>query len=97
MAPFVNLISNIIDLFNIVLIAYIILSWLISFNIINRYQPFVAKVYDVLTRLTEPVLKPIRKFMPDLGGIDISPIVLVLLLNFIDSAMKSYLLPISAR
>lgn len=92
MAPFVNLMHNIIYLYNIVLIAYIIVSWLIALNIVNRYQPFVAKLNEVLSKLTEPVLRPVRKFMPDLGGIDISPIVVMLLLNFIDDALQRYLL-----
>lgn len=89
--PFIDLVSNIIYLFNIVLFVYIILNWLIAFNIVNRHQPVVARVYEVLARVTEPLLRPIRRFMPELGGIDISPIVLILLLNFIDNAMYTYL------
>ena len=88
--PFIDLISDIIHIFNWVLFAYIILSWLIAFNVVNRYQPFVARLNDVLTRIVEPLLRPIRRFMPDLGGVDLSPIVLILLLNFLNRVMYSY-------
>lgn len=88
--PFITLLHNIIYLFNLLLIVYIILNWLIAFNIVNRYQPFVARVYEFLNRVTEPVLRPIRRLLPDVGGIDLSPIVVVLLLNFIDNAMYTY-------
>ncbi len=67
-----------------------ILATLISFKIVNAYQPIVQKVMVALNRLVEPALKPIRKYMPDLGGIDISPIVLILLLQFLHSALYSY-------
>lgn len=88
--PFINLIAQVIHLYTIVLIAWIVLSWLISFNIVNRHQPFVFKLNDILSRLTEPVLRPIRRFLPDLGGIDISPIILILLLNFLTEALYRY-------
>ena len=88
--PFVHLVSNLIYLYNIVLVVWIILNWLISFNIVNRHQPLVYRVSDILNRLTEPVLRPIRRYMPNLGAIDISPIVLILLLNFLNDAMYQY-------
>lgn len=92
MEPFVNLASKVIYLYTLVLIVACIISLLISFNILNRYQPLVARIYDVLLRLTEPLLAPIRRYMPDLGGVDISPIVLILALNFLDTALHSWLL-----
>lgn len=58
------------------------MSWLIAFNVINLSNQFVRMIYDVVTRLTEPLLAPIRRFMPDLGGVDISPVLLILLLWF---------------
>jgi YggT family protein len=88
--PFIELFSWIIQLYNYVLIAWLILSWLISFNIVNRYQPVVQRLNFALFRLTDPLLRPIRKYMPDLGGIDISPIVLMLLLNFLNRALFTY-------
>jgi YggT family protein len=66
-----------------VLIASVVLSWLIAFNIINRGNAFVDQVGEFLYRATEPALRPIRRAMPDLGGIDISPVVLIILIIFI--------------
>lgn len=89
--PFVILLSQIIHLYNLVLIVWVVMSILISFKIINSYQPVVRRIMQVLDRLCEPALKPIRKLLPDLGGIDISPIILILLLNFLDNALFTYL------
>jgi len=55
--------------------AHFIMSWLISFNVLNVQQPFVAQVWYSLQRILDPIYRPIRRFMPDLGGIDLSPIV----------------------
>lgn len=88
--PFIELIATIIGIYSWVLGIYIIMGWLIAFNIINQYQPFVSKLYYYLKRLTEPVLNKIRRYMPDLGGIDISPIILILGLQFIKSALFTY-------
>jgi YggT family protein len=67
-----------------------ILSWLISFGIVNRYQPAVQKINYALFKLTDPLLRPIRKYMPDLGGLDISPIVLILIFSFIERTIVYY-------
>ena len=88
--PFIYLISSLIDLYIFVLIVWLVLSWLIAFNIVNRHQPFVLRLNYALSRLVEPALKPIRNLLPDLGGIDISPIILILLLRFIDHALHQY-------
>ncbi|MFN7095680.1 MAG: YggT family protein [Burkholderiales bacterium] len=77
-------------LYNWVLIAWVILSILISFNIVNQYQPIVKKIWIALERLTEPVLSRIRRYLPDLGPIDLSPIVLIVLLNFLESVLYNY-------
>ncbi len=82
MQSIVILIYQIINIYIWVLIAMVIVSWLIAFNIINLQNKFVYTVSDVLNRLTEPVLAPIRRYMPNLGGIDISPVVLILGLLF---------------
>ena len=67
---------------------------LIHFDIVNRASPIVNRVYTALSRLMEPLLRPIRRFLvkhlPDIGGIDLSPLILLLLLNFIDSALHSW-------
>lgn len=76
-----------------VVIAAVILSWLVAFNVVNTRHPFVSAVADFLYRLTEPVLRPIRKLMPDLGGIDISPIILFLIIILIQRVIELYIYP----
>lgn len=92
--PFIDLMSNIIFLINLALIIWVVLGLLIHFDIVNRYNPLVTRVYSTLGRLLEPMLGRIRrftsKFLPDLGGIDLSPIILILLLHFIDNALYSW-------
>lgn len=89
--PFIDLISAVIDLYFWVLVIWMVLSWLIAFNVVNRHQPFVYRANYALSRLTEPLLAPIRRLLPDLGGIDFSPIVLILLLQFLQNALYHYL------
>jgi YggT family protein len=89
--PIVYFISQLIDLYIFVLIADIVVSWLTAANVLNRSQPLVAKSIDVLNRLTEPALRPIRKLLPDLGGIDVSPVIAILGLHFINYAIFYYL------
>ena len=92
--PFIDLISNIVFLINLALIIYIVLGLLIHFDIVNRNSPIVLRVYSALGRLLEPLLSRIRKavgkYLPDLGGIDLSPIILLLLLHFIVNALYSW-------
>ena len=88
--PFVNLLGEILYLYSLCLIVWVIMATLVSFKILNKSQPVVWKVMDVLNRLIEPALKPIRKVLPDLGGVDISPILLILLLNFAREALYTY-------
>lgn len=83
MIPLINFICMIIDLYIWIIVISAVLSWLIVFNVVNTQNRFVYMVADTLHRLTEPALRPIRKVMPDLGGIDISPIVLILGLIFV--------------
>ena len=74
------LFNNIINLFVTAVILGVIFSWLIAFNVVNINNKFVYTLIDFLNRLTEPFLRPIRRLLPDLGGVDISPIILILLL-----------------
>ncbi|MCU4178695.1 YggT family protein [Bosea sp. BH3] len=76
-----------------ILIASAVFSWLIAFNVINTRNQFVATVWDLLYRVTEPVLRPIRERLPSLGGIDISPIILLLIIYFIQSVIVRYIYP----
>ena len=82
MVALTQLISTVITLYIYALIGSAVLSWLTAFNVINTRNRFVYMVGDFLYRITEPALRPIRRYIPNLGGIDISPIVLILLLVF---------------
>lgn len=83
MNAIIYLLVTVIDIYQFILIASVILSWLIAFNVINTYNRFVAVVADVLHRLTEPVLRPIRNILPNMGGLDLSPLVALLALYFL--------------
>ena len=83
MNAFFWLIDTVIDLYIIVILAQVVLSWLVTFNVINTRNRFVYMIGDFLHRATDPVLKPIRRVLPNLGGLDISPIVLILGLFFV--------------
>ena len=93
MVPLIGFIVLVIDLYIWVVIAGAILSWLIAFNVVNTRNQFVAMVGDFLWRITEPVLRPIRNIMPNLGGIDISPVILILIIIFIQSVITRYIYP----
>ncbi|MCG8562397.1 MAG: YggT family protein [Hyphomicrobiales bacterium] len=83
MIPLINFIVMLINLYIWVIIISAVLSWLIAFNVVNMQNSVVHMIADFLYRITEPALRPIRQFLPNLGGIDISPIVLILVLIFI--------------
>jgi len=83
-----------LNLYTWVLIASAIFSWLYAFNVINSSNQFVDAIGRFLFNVTEPVLRPIRRFMPNLGGIDISPVILLLLIFFIRSLMWTSIYPI---
>lgn len=82
-----------LQLYMWLVIAGAILSWLIAFNVVNTRNQFVGMVSDFLFRITEPVLRPIRQFMPNLGGIDISPVILFLIIIFIERVIVNYIYP----
>jgi YggT family protein len=75
------------------LIAAAVLSWLVAFNVVNARNQVIAMVGDFLYRITEPLLRPIRSVLPDLGGIDISPVVLILIIIFIRYVIALYIIP----
>lgn len=87
------LIDKVIDIYIWIVIASAIMSWLVAFGVINVRNQFIRVVVDLLYRLTEPLLRPIRRFLPNLGGVDISPIILMLGLYFIQSLLHEYLWP----
>jgi YggT family protein len=84
------LVDKIIDIFTWVVIASAIMSWLIAFGVVNTRNQFIRTVVDLLYRVTEPLLRPIRRVMPNLGGVDISPVILLLLLFFLRSLLAEY-------
>ena len=77
-----------------IIIASAVMSWLIAFNVVNTRNQFVAMVWEFLYKITEPVLRPIRAFLPNLGGIDISPIVLLFLIFFLQRLIAYNLYPL---
>ncbi|MEE2932818.1 MAG: YggT family protein [Pseudomonadota bacterium] len=88
--PFLDLILVVLKLYSWALIISVILSWLVAFNVVNTHSPLVSAIGRFLYRLTEPLLKPIRQFLPDFGGIDISPVVLLLLIWFVENLLITY-------
>ena len=84
---------QILKLYSYVVIVNVIISWLIAFNILNTQNRFVYSILELTYRLTDPILNKIRRFLPNLGNLDISPIILLLLIWFIEMCMKLYLAP----
>ena len=91
--PFLWLIDTLITIYIWLLIVQAVLSWLLAFGVVNRYNRAVSLIGDFLYRATEPALRPIRNILPNLGGLDISPIVLILLLEFLRRFLLYYLAP----
>ena len=85
---------QILKLYTYVVIANVIVSWLIAFNLLNTQNRFVYALLELTYKLTEPFLSRIRRFLPNLGALDISPIILLLLIWFIEMCMKLYIAPI---
>ena len=79
------LVSPILGLLIFFILAEVIFSWLLAFNIVNLRNPMVAQIYAVVQRLTQPILEPLRRVLPSLGGLDFSPIVAILGLSWLDN------------
>ena len=88
MEPILLLLYRIIDIYFYILIINIVLSWLIAFNIVNMQNKIVVTILYTTNRLTDPLLNPVRRILPNLGGIDISPIILVLCLLFVQDYIR---------
>jgi YggT family protein len=84
LVPVIDIVIVLLNLYWWVIIISAVASWLIAFGVINTYNRTVARVLDVLYRLTEPALRPIRQFLPNFGGVDISPIILLLIIWLIE-------------
>ena len=87
------LIDKVIDIYTWIVIAGAIMSWLVAFGVVNVRNQFIRIVGDLLFRLTEPVLRQLRRILPNLGGVDISPVVLLLGLFFVRSLLWEYVWP----
>ena len=85
---------QILKLYSYVVIANVVISWLIAFNILNTHNRFVYSILELTYKLTDPFLNRIRRFLPNLGSLDISPIILLLLIWFIEMCMKLYIAPL---
>ncbi len=90
--PLITVIRAALNIYVWLVIGSAILSWLVHFGVINTRNQFVSMLGEFLWRITEPALRPIRRFMPNLGGIDISPIILILIVYFIDMVLHRFLI-----
>jgi YggT family protein len=93
--PLLDVISIAIHLFIWVLIISAALSWLVAFNIINTRNRAVYTIMDALYRVTNPALRPIRRFLPDMGGLDVSPVVLILILYFVQRVISEVIISLA--
>ena len=93
MRAILDIVLIVLDLYVWLLIAAAILSWLIAFNVVNTRNQFVASVAEFLYRITEPVLRPIRNALPNMGGIDISPVIVILIIIFLRYVIALYIIP----
>jgi YggT family protein len=94
MLPLIKLVLTVLDLYKIVIIAGAILSWLIAFGVVNIRNDFVRSIWNLFLALTEPLLRPIRNFLPNTGGIDISPIILLLAIMFVQWIIQDDVAPL---
>jgi YggT family protein len=88
-----QIILMLLDIYKYVMIAMIVMSWLVAFNAVNTRNQFVYQVWRILNALTEPVLRPIRRWLPDFSGLDLSPLFVFVIILFIQMAIGRYLLP----
>ena len=91
-SPLYTLLGTLLSIYLWIVIISVIMSWLLQFGIIDRHNPFVRQVYEALYRLTEPALGPIRNMLPDLGGIDVSPVILIVIIYTLQELLRQLLL-----
>jgi len=90
MNSFLNLIDYVLWLYWIIIIVYVIMGLLINFGVVNAYNRVVSAIYEFLMRITEPVLRPIRRILPNFGPVDLSPLVVLILIWFLRSLLNEY-------
>jgi YggT family protein len=93
MRAILDVLLVVLQLYTYVIIAAAILSWLVAFNVVNRYNEVVRSIWNLVTALTEPLLRPIRGMVPNFGGIDISPVILLLGIFFLERIIWQYVYP----
>lgn len=93
MRAILDIVLLVLQIYIWLLIASAVLSWLVAFNVVNTRNQVVATIGDFLYRITEPVLRPIRSAMPNLGGIDVSPVILILLILLLENVIIRYVYP----
>ena len=94
MRPLLEVIIILLDLYWWIIIIAVIMSWLIAFNVVNTRHQIVGMIADFLYRLTEPVFRPIRNLMPNFGGLDLSPLIVLLIIYVLMRWLSGYILPI---
>ena len=93
MRSILDIILLVLQIYIWLLIAAAVLSWLVAFNVVNTRNQVVHMIGDFLYRVTEPVLRPIRNLLPNLGGIDVSPVILILIILFLENVIVRYIYP----
>jgi YggT family protein len=93
MRALLDVIMLVLNLYWYVVLAMIIMSWLISFNVVNTRNQFVSQLWRILNQLTEPVLRPIRRVLPNFSGLDLSPLILFIIIYFIEQVIGRYIYP----
>jgi len=93
MRAILNIVMLALDLYKYVIIASAVMSWLIAFNVVNIRNDVVRSIWNTLVALTEPLLAPIRRYLPNTGGIDISPVILFLLILLVQQIVALYIYP----
>ncbi len=93
MRAILNIVFLALDLYKYVIIATAVMSWLIAFNVINIRNDLVRSIWNTLLALTEPLLMRIRRFLPNTGGVDISPVILFLIILLIEQVIALYIYP----
>lgn len=88
--PLIQVVIIALDLYFWCIVISAIMSWLIAFNVVNTQNRVVYMIVDFLWRITEPALRPIRQFMPNLGGIDITPVILILIIIFVQQVLANF-------
>jgi YggT family protein len=95
MRALLEIILMALQLYVYLIVASAILSWLVAFNVVNTRSNVVRSIWNFLDAVTEPALRPIRNILPNLGGVDISPVILILLIIFVQKLIQDYLLPVA--